>query len=317
MCRCPTPFFGHLRASLAYALTIMASLLSAQATLAETYHLPLFVSETTSGQQGVLRVLNLSDNSGSVEVHAIDDLGIRSGPVTLTLDALETLEIDATDLASGGLGTLAGDVRLEFDTDLRIEFLAYLRSADGALVAIHDEVQVEVDGGFEYLVPIFNSATNMAHESRLRLVNPGTQTAMVGIEARDDTGATATGGGVQLTLPSGGAMSLTAQQLEAGDPAIAGQIGAGSGRWGVEGLIGPVHPGGQFGAILHRRTEQPVHHRNRRRRNPRRLTGVFRNGHSRRPKVHGGRTHHVAYSASSLGRRRRSLLQACPGGSRA
>ena len=231
MCPCPTPFFGHLRASLAYALAMMASLGSAPAALTETYHLPLFVSETTFGQQGVLRVLNLSDYSGIVEVHAIDDLGIRSGPATLAFDALETLEFDAADLASGGLGPFADDVRLEFDTDLRIEFLAYLRSADGALVAIHDEIQVEVDAGFEYLVPIFNPATNMAHESRLRLVNPGNQTARVGIEARDDTGAIATGDGVQLTLPAGGAMSLTAQQLEAGDPSITGQIGAGSGRW--------------------------------------------------------------------------------------
>ena len=231
MCPRPASFFGHLRASLAYALAMMAALLSSPIVFAETYHLPLFVSETTSGQQGVLRVLNLSDSSGNVEVHAIDDLGIRSGPATLALDALETLEIDATDLASSGLGTFADDVRLEFNTDLRIEFLAYLRSADDALVAIHDEVQMAVNGGFEYLVPIFNPATNLAHESRLRLVNPGNQTAKVGIEGRDDTGATATGGSVQLTLPPGGAMSLTSQQLEAGDPAITGQIGAGSGRW--------------------------------------------------------------------------------------
>ena len=231
MCPRPASFFGHLRASLAYALAMMAALLSSPIVFAETYHLPLFVSETTSGQQGVLRVLNLSDSSGNVEVHAIDDLGIRFGPATLALDALETLEIDATDLASSGLGTFADDVRLEFNTDLRIEFLAYLRSADDALVAIHDEIQMAVNGGFEYLVPIFNPATNLAHESRLRLVNPGNQTAKVGIEGRDDTGATATGGSVQLTLPPGGAMSLTSQQLEAGDPAITGQIGAGSGRW--------------------------------------------------------------------------------------
>ena len=36
---------------------------------------------------------------------------------------------------------------------------------------------------------------------------------------------------MQLTLPAGGARTLTAQQLEAGDTSVTGQLGAGVGRW--------------------------------------------------------------------------------------
>ena len=51
------------------------------------------------------------------------------------------------------------------------------------------------------------------------------------IAARDDTGVPAPGGSVQLTLPAGGARTLTARQLEAGDAALfAGRLGATFGK---------------------------------------------------------------------------------------
>ena len=221
---------------------ILILILWPPSALAETYELPLFVSQTASGQQGVLRILNLWDDAGTVAIHAIDDTGVRTGPATLSLDALASVELETADLVtgngakglSGGLGSIAGDVRLEFDTILRIQFLAQLRSADGARVSMHDAVRldpVEVEGGFEFLVPVFNPARHMAHESRLRLVNPTSLPASVTIGGRDEAGASATGGSVGLTLPAGGATTLTAQQLEAGDASIAGQLGTGSGGW--------------------------------------------------------------------------------------
>ena len=225
----------------ALALVVIAAMVSAPVALAEQYRLPLFVSGTAQGQQGVLRVLSLSDESGAVEVYAIDDSGMRSGPATFTLGPRAAAEFDASDLASGnadkglggGLGTLSGDVRLEIDTAVRVDLLAYLRSADGTLAVLHDEVRAEAlaDGGYEYTVPIFNPAHDMAQSSRLRLINPGDTSASVTIEGRDDSGAMATGGSVQLTLPPAGARTLTAQQLEAGDAGLMGMLGAGSGRW--------------------------------------------------------------------------------------
>ena len=223
------------------------------AALAEHYMLPLFVTSTTAGTtQGVLRLLNDTGESGSVEIHAIDDAGTRTGPATFTLNAWTAMEFDASELASGnamkglseGLGTLSGDVRLAIETELQIVPSAYVRAADGTLSAMHDTVRASVaaggGGGYRYLVPIFNSASEVTQSSRLRLINPGDRIASITIEGRDDTGAAATGGTVQLTLPAGGGRTLTAQQLEAGDTGMTGQagqagltgrLGAGVGRW--------------------------------------------------------------------------------------
>ena len=231
-------------------VTLAAFVLWNSAALAERYTLPLFVMPATAGApQGLLRILNDSDDSGSVEIHAIDDAGTRHGPATFTLNALAVAEFDAADLASGnamkglsgGLGTLAGDVRLEIETELQIVPSAYVRAADGTLNAMHDTVRTGVAAGggdgYRYRVPIFNAAAEVTQASRLRLINPGDEPAAIIIEGRDDTGAAATGGTVQLTIPAGGARTLTAQQLEAGEDsgtgeaALTGRLGAGVGRW--------------------------------------------------------------------------------------
>ena len=208
---------------------------------AEPYRIPLFVSPATGGApQGVLRVINRSEASGTVIVHAIDDAGMRSGPVTFTLGAWAAVEFDASDLAngnavkglSGSLGSSVSDRRLEIETDLDIEPLAFVRSADGALSVMHDTVRGMADAGqSRYEVPIFNSASNVTQASRLRLINSSDAAAAVTIAARDDAGAGATGGEVQLSIPARGARTLTAQQLEVGDATVDGRLGAGVGRW--------------------------------------------------------------------------------------
>ena len=231
-------------------VALAAFVLWSSAAPAERYTLPLFVMPATAGApQGLLRIFNDSEDSGSVEIHAIDDAGTRHGPATFTLNALAAVELDAADLASGnamkglpeGLGTLAGDVRLEIETELQIVPSAYVRAADGTINAMHDTVRAGVAAGvgdgYRYQVPIFNAAAEVAQASRLRLINPGDEPAAIAIEGRDDMGAAATGGSVQLTLPAGGARTLTAQQLEAGEnggtdqPALTGRLGAGVGRW--------------------------------------------------------------------------------------
>ena len=231
-------------------VTCAAMVLWSSAALAERYTLPLFVMPATAGApHGLLRILNDSEDSGSVEIHAIDDAGTRHGPATFTLNALAAVEFDAADLGSGnamkglpeGLGTLAGDVRLEIETELQIVPAAYVRAADGTLNAMHDTVRAGIaageGGGYRYPAPIFNAAAEVTQASRLRLINPGDEPAAITIEGRDDTGAAATGGTVQLTLPGGGARTLTSQQLEAGEEggadqaALTGRLGAGVGRW--------------------------------------------------------------------------------------
>ena len=205
--------------------------------------MPLLVPAGTSSEpQGVVRILNGTVESGTVEIYAIDDAGTRSGPATFTLNASAAVQFTATDLQSGnatlgltgGIGTNVGDARLQIETDLAIVPLAFVRAADGTLSAMHDTVRgASVGGsdGYTYEVPIFNPASDATQVSRLRLINPGDAAASVTIGGRDDSGAVATGGDVTLMLAAGGAQTMTAQQLEAGDTAITGQLGAGTGKW--------------------------------------------------------------------------------------
>ena len=225
-------------------LVLAGLLFFASAAQAEHYTVPLLVPAGTSSEpQGVLRILNGTDESGTVEIYAIDDAGTRSGPATFTLNASAAVQFTATDLASGnatlgltgGIGTDVGDARLQIETDLSIVPLAFVRATDGTLSAMHDTVRgaAATDGsdGYTYEVPIFNPASDATQVSRLRLINPGDAAASVTIAGRDDGGAAATGGDVTLTLAAGGAQTLTAQQLEAGATAITGQLGAGTGKW--------------------------------------------------------------------------------------
>ena len=209
---------------------------------AEQYTIPLFLAPGTSGDpQGVLRLVNDSGEAATVQVFAIADDGTRAGPATIALGASAAVQFDATELQSanaarglsGGLGRFPGDVRLSIDSDAPIVPLAFARASDGTLSAMHDTVRPALAEGepHRYEIPVFNPSTEAAQASRLRLINPGDAQAAVTIAGRDDGGAAAAGGDVTLTLPAGGARTLTARQLEAGDAGLTGRLGATAGGW--------------------------------------------------------------------------------------
>ena len=224
-------------------LAFVGFLLCVSGAQAEHYTLPLLVpAESSGGSQGVVRILNASAESGTVEIYAIDDRGTRSGPARFTLNASAAVEFSATDLQSGdaavgltgGIGANVGDARLEIQTDIQIVPLAFVRAADGTLSAMHDTVRaapVRETGHHRYDVAVFNLSTEMTRVSRLRLINPGDAAASVTIRGRQDSGAEAIGGEVSLTLAAGHSRTLTAQQLEAGGTNLTGRLGAGVGRW--------------------------------------------------------------------------------------
>ncbi len=226
-----------------WRLGALALWLCSAATVAEHYTVPLFVSAFTSNAaQGSLRVVNPTGESGTVEITAIDDTGFRSSSATFSLNAWGVVEFDPSDLSEGNaakglsndLGIGDGHFRLVLDADIPIEPSAYVRAPDGTLSAMHDTVRAEASessGGYTYNVPVFNPSTEMTQLSRLRLINPGDAAAAVMIGGRDDSGAAASGGDVTLTLAAGGAKTLTAQQLEAGDTDLTGRLGAGTGKW--------------------------------------------------------------------------------------
>ena len=197
------------------------------------------MSHSSSGQHGIRPVINRSDRAGAVAIHAVDDAGRRAGPVSLSLDANAAVQLSSRDLEEGNASKgLSGGVesggaghrRLELRTDLDIDALAYVRTADGFVTSVHESVAEEEAGSMRYRVPFFNPGSNRVQQSRLRLVNPGDGAAVVVITGRDDDGEPS-GGVVRLTLAAGESRSLGAEALEQGGAGLDGRLGDGSGKW--------------------------------------------------------------------------------------
>ena len=181
----------------------------------------------------------INNTNRIVEITAIDDNGTSFGPVTLSLAAGAAAHFNSQDLESvnpdkdlsGRLGNGTGDWRLALETDLEIEHLAYIRTADGFVTNMH-EVAAETEAGSNrYHVPIFNPGKNRNQESKLRVINPGSSSATVDITGVDDDGRAPRLGTVQLTLRAGSARTLTAYELENGSSKFSGRLGAGTGKW--------------------------------------------------------------------------------------
>ena len=203
--------------------------------------LPVFLSaDDPKGRQGFVRIINRSDQAGTVSVVAVDDTGERFGPVSLSLAANQTRHFNSGDLEdgnstkglSGGVGSDgSGNWRLELDTELDIKPLAYIRTDDGFLTSIH-EVSVESgEGSMRYDVPFFNPGKNTNQVSMLRLINPGGESASIVIRGLDDRGDPPPGTDVSLTLDAGAAVTLTAQQIEQGGDDFNGSFGEGKDKW--------------------------------------------------------------------------------------
>ena len=207
-----------------------------------SYTLPLVTAASNRGQQGFIRIINQSNRTGTVRIHAIDDTGRRFGPVSLSLDAMAAVHFNSVDLEngnaakglSGGVGNGSGNWRLELTTDpadLRIEPLAYIRTSDGFVTSMHEVSAETNEGSNRYHVPFFNPGSNSNQQSLLRLINPGSGNASVEITGVDDRGDGPPLGAVRLSLKAGAARTLTAQQLEQGDSGLTGRWGNGEGKW--------------------------------------------------------------------------------------
>ena len=229
---------GQLTVGSSTAVTASAA---ASAATDGTHTIPFFPTASDAlGRQGFARIVNLSDGAGTVSIVAFDDGGRRHGPVTLSLDARQTVHINSVDLedgeASKGLpeGTGApsqGDWRLELTSELDINVLSYIRTPGGFVTSMHDVAPSE---GNTHRVPFFNPGSNTAQESLLRLVNPGAAEASVTVRGVDDLGAAAPGGAVTLTLPPHASRTVSAMDIEDGAAGLVGSLGDGAGKWRLE-----------------------------------------------------------------------------------
>ena len=205
------------------------------------HSIPLFMADgNAEGRQGFIRIINHSDEAGTVEIVGVDDMGMRYGPVELSIGVRETKHLNSGDLEGGndgkglsdGIGNGEGDWRLLlYGGGLDIEPLAYIRTlSDGFLTAMHDVVP---DASLRHRVPIFNPGNNMNQESSLRLINAGEVEANVTITGRDDAAedvddeAAGAPGDFSLVIPAGGAEVVESADLEM-------EIGDGTGKWSLD-----------------------------------------------------------------------------------
>ena len=209
-----------------------------------TSHLvPLFPAHgDANDRQGFVRVINRSDESGSVEITVQDDANGEFETLTLPLQANQSVHFNSEHLETGegatwtdGIGDGEGDWRLTLTSELDLDVLAYIRrTSDGFLTSMHDFVRRT--GTDTYQVAFFNPGRNANQVSRLRILNTGEQDASVSITGTDDNGVSSTDnaestGTVTLTVPAGTARTLTSQQLEAGTDEFVGKLGTGTGKW--------------------------------------------------------------------------------------
>ena len=213
----------------------IALLLAPLAASAETHRLPLLPSASDALREGMVRIVNHSDESGAVAVTAIDDSGLAFGPVTFELDAGETIQFSSTDLERGngalgmatGIGGGQGDWRLVLDTPLDIEPLAYVRTEAGFVDSLHD---VAPRRSFYHRVTLLAPGGGLPGGSALRLINPTDAAAEVAIFGVDDANALAPGQ-VSTVLAAGAARTVTARALENGAAGLTGRLGDGGGDW--------------------------------------------------------------------------------------
>ena len=186
--------------------------------------------------QGFVRVINHGGDSGEATVRAIDDSGIERGTLTLALAGRQTVGFNSDDLArgnadrglTGSVSAGEGDWRLEIESDLPIEVLAYARTKDGFVTSLHDAAPAV---GRDRHVAVLNPGANWRQVSSLRLVNPGDEMAEVSIAAVDDAGESR-GLGASALIPAGASATWTALELEDGTGSgLAGAIGDGAGKW--------------------------------------------------------------------------------------
>ena len=187
-------------------------------------------------RHGFVRVLDRGWHGGPVTVSATDDGGAAAPDAMLRLPPRGAAHFISRDLEDGnpakgiGPGTGAptrGHWRLRL-SGADVAAQAYLRGADGFVTPLGGTVPADDDGAL--FVAFFNPGSNRRQVSRLRLFNPGQETARVTVEGTDDAGASP-GTPVSLAVPGGESRTLTARELERGAPDLEGALGDGRGKW--------------------------------------------------------------------------------------
>ena len=188
-----------------------------------------------SERQGFVRIINETDQAGSVRITAVDDGGNAASPIEIELEAGASVHFNSDDLADGnsakGIDSIGrpqqGHWRLRVEAAEGVQVMAFVRTRAGFLTAMHDVLPRNDQG--RILARMLNPGSNRNQESSLRLVNTGTNSERVSIRGTDDRSRSA--GPVTLTLAAGQARTITAFDLENGAQGLTGSLGDGGGKW--------------------------------------------------------------------------------------
>ena len=198
--------------------------------------LPFVLPDTEADRKSFVRIVNWSDSRGAVRIRGVDDSGQQTTSITLSLNASSAVNFNSGDLETGnehkgladGIGPGEGVWRLDLQSDLDLEALAYVRTADGFVTGMHG-LAVDAQGIVD--VPIFNPGSDTNPQSRLRLINPGGMDARATLTGWDDMGRRPPYGTTRVTVPAGKSLTITARELEAGTEGLHGRFGDGIGKW--------------------------------------------------------------------------------------
>lgn len=196
-------------------------------------------SPKNTEQEGWVRFTNHSAVTAEVEIFAFDDKGVGAGPSKLTLQPRASVLLSAQDLKAGNaakglVGELgepaSGEWWLDVYSHENIAVASYVRSLDGLLANMSDAIHTNAT---VTPVPMLNESTNVHMRGELRIVNPDTKLATVEIDGINDAGQPGEST-VKISVPGGGAVRVTAAQLESGVLAnviTAGKLGNSNGKW--------------------------------------------------------------------------------------
>ena len=190
--------------------------------------LPLMVA-SSDVREGLFRIINHSDRDGQVKILAYDATGERSATIGFAyLEALEAVNLSTDFLGIRNLGQ--GPWQFHLLTDLEIEPLAYIRTADGSVHAVHDAVEPYEPR--RYQVPTFNPS----YRSMLHMIN-SSGAAMSGIITGTDGEGELASGDVRFEIPPRASCTVNALQLESGnfpdtsECYFSGLLGDGTRKW--------------------------------------------------------------------------------------
>lgn len=213
-------------------LTILPALGHAQSAAVSV---PLMLAPDAE-RQGFVRIINESDEAGTVRITAVDDAGTAANPIEIRLAANRSFHFNSDDLANGnaakGIDRIGlprqGHWRLAVETALEdVQVQAFVRTRAGFLTAMHDMLPRDAQG--RLVARMLNPGSNSNQASKLRLVNTGENAERVSIAGVDDQGSSA--GPVTLTLAAGQSRTMSAFDLEEGAQGLTGRLGDGAGKW--------------------------------------------------------------------------------------